>query len=326
MSETGLDRPMANRSPLVPAALLAGLVVVGCGGEVVEEQAAGATTSPTDTTPSVEPTRVYERSIVFVAQDTDSTLVVPWVFTSEDRGTSVEREARGWLSRNGSWEAFFHDRWSGPATRAPWRLLPQGPLRLVVGANEALEDVVYEEGPRVLEVGFGSLLAEWTNSGDQVFRMHEGSALLSGQRVEGVLLDVNRSRPSGAVNGDWAFLSSGDSLHMVLDGVRPADVPLGGAFGSARLDFRQLQWNDLQIEWTELRAYERARREVPVAWRITTPDGSVEGILQATTTEIEAGEGSGPLLPVYALFEVAGEMTVEGSTFPVRGLLRHTQS
>jgi hypothetical protein len=317
---------VARRSPCIIAAVLAGLGVIGCGGEAVEEQATGTTASPADTTSSVPPTRVYERSIVFAAQDSDSTLVVPWVFTNEDLGTSVEREARGWLSRNGSWEAFFHERWSGPATRTPWRLLPMGPLRLVVGADEALEDVVYEEGPRVLEVGFGSLLAEWTSSSDQVFRMHEGSALLSGQRVEGVLLDINRSRPSGVVHGEWAFLSSGDSLHMVLDGVRPADVPLGGAFGSARLDFRQLQWNDLQIEWTELRAYERARREVPVAWRITTPDGSVEGVLQAMTTEIEAGEGSGPLLPVYALFEVEGEITVEGSTFPVRGLLRHTQS
>lgn len=310
------------------ASLGAGLaaLVWGCGAETVPESSPGAPPPQTAAPAADAPSRVFERHIVFLGEDVDSTLVVPWMFSNEDRGAAVERQARGWLSRNGSWEAFHQETWRTDATRAPWRLLPNGPVRFVVGANDALQEVVYERGSRRLEVGFGGLLADWADPGGQAFRIYEGSALLATQRVEGLLLDANRTRTSGPVHGDWAFLASGDSLQIVLDGVRPHDVPVGGASAWARVDFRQLQWTDLHVEWTEFRAFERARRDVPVTWRIAASDGSFEALLQAETAEIEAGEGSGPLLPVYALFEVEGELVVEGIPFPVRGLLGHTQN
>lgn len=282
--------------------------------------------APSGPAPAAGASRVYEREIVFLSTGTDSTLAVPWLFSARDGGTEVERRVRGWLSRNGSWEAFLDEAWDGPATRAPWRLLPRGPVRLVVGPEDALERVVYERGARHLEIGFGGLLAEWTGTGARVFRIHEASAVLSSQSVEGVLLDVNRTRPSGPVHGEWAFLVSGDSLQMVLDGIRPGDVPLGGGSAWARLDFRQLQWADLRIEWTDVRAFERARRDVPVAWRLAAADGFVEGEIRARTSDVEAGTGSGPQLPVHALFEVEGEVRVEGTDIPVQGLLRHVQN
>lgn len=275
------------------------------------------------TTSSV--TRVFERRIVFLTKETDSTLVVPWFFTARDGPDGVAREARAWLARNGTWEAFYHETWRGPPTRSPWRPLPRNGLRLVVGIGDALEEIVFERGARQLEIRFGSLLSEWNSPAGSIYRVHEADVVLSNQLVGGLLLDMSRSRPPGSFSGDWAFLVSGDSLEMVVDASRAGEQPDSMAAAWARVDFRQLQWSEAVMVWEETRAFERARRDVPVSWRIRAADGSLEGTVSAETTEAEAGPGSGARLPVYALFEVSGTLIVEGRPYPVEGILRHLQ-
>jgi hypothetical protein len=81
----------------------------------------------------------------------------------------------------------------------------------------------------------------------------------------------------------------------------------------------------VSLSWAETRAFERARREVPVRWRVRAADGEMEAELVQQTANIEAGAGAGPLLPVDALFEVAGTLRVGEATYPVRGMIRHVQ-
>ena len=40
---------------------------------------------------------------------------------------------------------------------------------------------------------------------------------------------------------------------------------------------------------------------------------------------LEAEEGEGPMLPVDALYQVAGALVLEGRELPVQGLIRHRQ-
>jgi hypothetical protein len=79
------------------------------------------------------------------------------------------------------------------------------------------------------------------------------------------------------------------------------------------------------VSWGETRAFERARREVPVQWSIAAGTGDMAGSLEARATHIEAGAGEGPLLPVEALFEVTGTFRVGDRDYPLRGLVRHLQ-
>ena len=79
------------------------------------------------------------------------------------------------------------------------------------------------------------------------------------------------------------------------------------------------------MDWSETRAFERARREVPVRWRFAGGGGEMAAELVAGAAHIEAGEGEGPLLPVDALFEVSGTVRIADATYPVRGLVRHQQ-
>ncbi len=66
-----------------------------------------------------------------------------------------------------------------------------------------------------------------------------------------------------------------------------------------------------------------ARRDIPVAWRVWSSDGLIEGELEAVSADIRAGPGPGPLLPVRALFEVVGDISTTEGTFEVHGLLVH---
>ena len=270
--------------------------------------------------------RVYERSVVFMTIGLDSTIIVPWFFTARGRPAGVVREVRGWLARSGEWEPFFQDRWEAPPTRAAFRILPRGAMRLVVGEGDALEAILFEEGARQLDVMIDEPVADWSGSRGEAFRVHDGSVLLGGQRVEGRLLDVNRAhRPGDLPPGDWIFLEGGPGVTIVLEA--PIGVPPGATphTGWGHLGEREVRWPRVDVRWRETRAFEPARRDVPIAWSISSADGDLQGALSTVTMQLTAGGGAGPILPVDGLFQVRGELTIEGETVAVRGVLRHIQ-
>lgn len=313
------------RRPLRSAALSAGLLaLVGCGQPDAEFETTPQG-SPAATSPGNLPGKSYERNFVFTTLLGDSTFVVPWLLETSTRPGTVVREARGLLNRNGMWEAFFAEEWETPPTRVPARVLPYGNLRLVVREGDALEGIVFEEGSRNLEVALGTVLTEWVGPRREVFQLLEGSLYLSDQRVSGMVLDMARgSSAESPRGGDWAFLTSGDSLQLVIEGTAEHDSEQSpGYLGWARLDFRDLQWHDLTVEWTETSAFQPARRDVPTSWTISSTDGNVQGTLEVTSANVTPGTGDGPILPVRALFEVSGTFLIEERTFPVRGLFTH---
>jgi hypothetical protein len=271
--------------------------------------------------------RSYERHIVFITSQGDSTLLVPWSFTARTRPDGVDREVRGWLARSDTWDPFLSERWEGPPNAAPWRLLPHGSLRLVVGFEDALETIIFQEGARNLEVNLGHLLVEWSGQRAQRYRIHEGAIILSDQTVDGHILDMTRAWATGDVPpGDWGILLSGDSLQLAMEDLDPEPGPEGGAFSIwARVEFLDRQWQRVRLTWSEVRAFESARRDVPMSWEIQSPEGDLTGSLTAMAPFLEVGGGEGPMLPVDALFQVAGTLTLDGGDFPVRGFIRHLQ-
>jgi hypothetical protein len=271
--------------------------------------------------------RVYERSFVFTTLTGDSTLLVPWLLSTRTRPGGTDRRARGWLVRGGTWEAFYDEQWESPRTRAPWRVLPHGALRLIVGEGDAVESLVFSQGPRQLELELSAPLIEWAGARGQMFRILDAAVHLADQRVGGVALDMARVHGTDAETpGDWAFLTSGDSLQAVLERELAQSTDSTESYRAwARLDSRDLQWPSLSVEWTELRAFQPARQDVPVSWSLTTAGGAVEGTLDVESAHVQAGEGEGPLLPVDALFLVSGTLRIEGASYPVHGLFRHTR-
>jgi hypothetical protein len=311
----------------LPLLLLVLLSLAGCSREQPEDAPAGTlVAAPADSAEEFQG-RAYERNIVFLTARSDSALLVPWMIRARTLPGGVRREARGFLARGEAWEPFFTEEWETPPTRAPWRILPRGRMRLVVGADDGLERLIFEEGPRQLEVALEGTLAEWTGPRGDVFRLLDGALVLSSTRVPGFILDMARARRArDAAGGDWGVLLSGDSLQLVLHAPEAGATPSQGIYrGWARLQGQEFQWPDLTITWGETRAFQAARRDVPVEWFAVSADGDVRADLRVSTAQIEAAPGEGPQLPVEALFEVEGTVRIGEGTYPVRGLLRHFQ-
>jgi hypothetical protein len=309
-------------SPLFGLVLCAQLAA--CGEPAPEPP---ATPSGSDESSNAEGSTnpTYEQSYVFASSSGDSLFLVPWLMRTTVGRDSVVREAHGWLQRSGTWDAFHTDTWSTAPTRSPARILPYGNLSLLVQEGDVVDGIVYEQGARRLEISLGDALVSWGGPRGEAIELLEGAAFLSDERVEGLVLHMARAS-SGATppGGDWALLVSGDSLVLVL----AADDEHGGeeepVYRSwANVGDEERIWTEVAVEWTATQAFPPARRDVPVSWRITTEGRQLLGSLEVLSADIDAGSGPGPLLPVRALFEVTGEVTLEGREFPVRGLLVH---
>ncbi len=313
--------------PLIPAGLLLLAALSGCAEPEGATSQDEVTAADSVLTPRNFRARSYERFITFLAFQEDSTLLVPFSFSAQTEPEGVHRQTRGWLARGGTWDPFLEQEWTGPSNAAPWRILPHGPLRLVVGEGDALETVFFQEVGRDLELRLGELLVEWPGQRAQIFRVHRGTVVLSDQNLEGYLLDMSRAWATEEnPPGDWGILLSGDSLQVVLEDQGPDSGPGGGDFSVwARVSFLDRRWTGIQAVWSEVRSFEPARRDVPMSWEILSAEGDLEGTLAVLDPFLEAGEGEGPMLPVEALFPVSGTLTFGGGSYPVRGLIRHKQ-
>jgi len=312
-------------TPRLPPLLLL-LALASCSGE--QDQGAPAANG------SVQPDsaasfsgRVFERNLVFMTTRQDSSLLVPWLTSARTHPGGVRREARGYLARSGAWEPFFADAWDTSPTRLPWRIVPRGQMRLIVGGDDALEQILFDEGPRQLEVVLQEPFVEWSGTGGETFRLLDGALILSSTRLPGLILDMTRGRPvRDPPGGDWAIVVAGDTLQMVLHAAEASPPGTPGAFQAwALTGLQELRWQDVTVRWGETRAFERARRDVPVEWSATADDGDMQIDLAVRNAQMEAGEGEGPQLPVNALFEVEGTLRIGSAVHAVRGLLRHIQ-
>lgn len=308
------------------ALTLAAAALAGCGDDQAEP--ADPPSPAGGGAPGDFRGRIYERNLVFTTLSGDSAFLVPWLMSAETLPGSVHRRARGLLARGGSWDAFFDETFETPPTRTPWRILPRGALRLLVGEGDAVESLVYAEAQRQLEVELtGAPLIEWTGPRGQTFRVLEGAIYVQDQRVAGLVLDMARVHEADVhAQGDWAFLTSGDSLQVILES--PSAAPPGTPAGYrawARLDFRDLQWPAVTVDWAEVAAFQPARQDIPTSWTLASGGNDLTGVLQVQSAHVQPGTGEGPILPVDALFLVSGTLRLEERSYPVRGLFRHTR-
>lgn len=267
----------------------------------------------------------FEQNFVFADVSGDSVFLVPWLIRTTSQTDGVRREARGWLARSGTWDAFYSEEWTTPPSRAPARFLPHGNLQLLVQEGDVVDGIIFEDGTRSLELALGETQASWGGPRGETVELLEGAAYLADERVDGVILHLARaSAGASPPGGDWGLLLSGDSARFVFaaEGEHGGEVePVYRGWGD--LADRELQWPEVHLEWTATQAFPPARRDVPASWRIWSTNASVEGELHAISSEIQAGSGTGPLLPVRALFEVVGEVSTFEGDFPVHGLIVH---
>ena len=303
-------------------------VAAGCSGEggdgnpeeasgtpgFVEAEGAGSDTVSTAT---------YHRTVAFVDTSQDPSMFVSWDFENRAEPGGVRRILRGWLGREGQWSLFVNEEWVTPPSRAPWRILPRGAARLVMGLDDVLREVYIQEGIRDLSVQPGEVLAEWSGHRGDIYRLHGGVARLSGVEHRGLVVDAYTPRVGSSDQpSEWTLLVGDGPLYLLV-----ADLGrLGPHRAWALQGSEDRVWSTVTVTWGETRSFERARRDIPVLWSLQSEDGGLAGEIQPVSPgHIHTLDGEGPVLPVLGVYAVGGQVTIGETRLAVKGFLRHFQ-
>ena len=314
------------RPLLLGCLLVTGLgSLAACGNGAAPSPGVGTEAEAWDSTTAGERRR-FERALVFATGGSGDGLMVPWVLEAVTRPGGVDRIHRGWLLRDGEWEPFYRNAWSLSPRREPWRILPDGPFRILVGEGGRLDRVVFDGEGRELQLVLDESLAEWTDGRGSSFNLLDGALILGDRRVPGRILDVSQGlRSAEPALGDWLFLTSDGGWSVILEAATEAGD--GSEFQLWALGpdgTEEPVLTGVRIAWSETRTFEPARRPIPEVFTLTSTDGTLAGRLEVTSLQLETREGDGPVLPVDGLIGVAGELEFgDRGPIPVHGVLRH---
>lgn len=279
---------------------------------------------------------VYERRLVMLGGDEDEYYAVVFDFQVTDQGTRLQRSARGWVGRDLNLEAVFSLHWGMEPMRDPWRLVPYGPLRLLIEDGADSETLLYREEEREYRLVTGNEIARWSPDLHNLFMLRGAELHWAGDVYSGIMLDLQASKqgrpatvepgmpeqepalsPSSDTTEEF-YLTDGYGLSLVLS-ARP-----NGADAWLRQATEDRHWTDVAIEWLDRQEYEPARREVPNRWWLESPDDALRGQVTAETSDFALlEEGAQPA--IVGVILVRGWLEVDGERRGVFGAVRHEQ-
>jgi hypothetical protein len=302
------------------------LVIAACGDTAppLEDPAAEPTTA---TAPNFR----YNREFIFVSLRDEEPLVVPFSFASVESGEEYERTARAWLARGEIWDRFIEESWFSPQAGGVWRVVPRGNLRVNAGGPTEIETLRFESGERRLRLDLPELLTEWKGGPESRFRLLSGLLTLGAESFPGPVFEVLRVErtlddgwPPG-IDFDALFLASGDSVQLVVAetvGDEAAEPP---QFAWTRTPLEERTWESAEITWLEVRAFEEARRDVPVRWSFRIPDGDIRGEVDAVGQDALLGPEREGRRAIEIRFTVTGWVEFGSERVDLAGMIRHTQ-
>lgn len=169
---------------------------------------------------------VYDRELLFVGEMADTLLAAVLDFSAIVDSTIV-RSAHAWLGRNGAWESFLETSWEMQPMRDPWRIVPHGSLRLVVGQAGEIEALLYRQTGHTLRLAPGRTVAEWSTGGGARLRLRPAELRLGGETVGGILLDVQAGRTLDPRGRALARTTPGGALARTTPGAAAARTTTG---------------------------------------------------------------------------------------------------
>ncbi len=276
-----------------------------------------------ETTPETAASRTYQRTVVFVDTERDTTVFVSWDFENLTLADSTRRTLRGWVGRGAQWILLADEAWATePSRRAPWRIVPRGDTRMIVEQDDVLREIYYQAGVRDVSVRIGDAVIEWIDSRGGRYRLLNGVARLGGEERSGWVMDVSGARTgSSDGSGEWALLAGDDQLKLLL-----SNADGSGEYRAwARMGTEERFWPSVSVTWGETRSFERARRDIPVLWRFRSSDGSLRGEFHSVSAHHLTLDATSPILPVLGVYEVEGTVSTDDNRVAVKGFLRHQQ-
>ena len=261
-------------------------------------------------------TATYDRSFLLLSLRADTPVAAALEFTTVEGPTSIRRTADAWLARNRTWLKLLEQAWETEPIREPWRLVPHGPFRLVVGEGNEIEALIHRDDSTGFRLEPAEPLAEW-GAGDGVqLRLRRGTLSLGRESFVGLLLDLQTGAPITQPGGtEVVFVTDGQRRSLVV--ARSADGR-GGAW--LRGDTESVDWDRVTI--TPIPAEGSGPGTPPAGWRVSEPTGALAGEFYAEGEPITVRYPSGVARGSRTIM-VRGWVSVRGDRRDVFGLLRH---
>lgn len=151
-------------------------------------------------------------------------------FVAHVDSTAVHRSSRAWTAEGERWQPLVDTAWQMAPMRDPWRLMPHGPIRLVVDREGELDALLFRSADEGFSLEIGGAVAEWSPGSDTQVRLRRaelatpgGAADAADSReriaVPGALVDVRLGSErmlSAEEDHAEAYLTDGRGLFLVV--------------------------------------------------------------------------------------------------------------
>ena len=308
------------------------------------------------------PSAAYDRRLIFLGPGERLPTVLVFDFAALSDSVTLRRGVRGRLVDGAEWIPLLDAGWEMEPMREPWRVVPYGPLRVVVGEAGELDALLFR-GDVDLRLEPGPTLAEHSPDAGTQLVLRQARLDLETGSTPGILLDAQLARairpppprlpgpdtmtgdtsdpPTTAApdTGDDAeALAGADSTGDPAPAPRPGAEALlmdnsgyyavfvassGGDMAWLHTGGRDDVRRGSRLEPTEWEDHPESGTRVPTAWRIVTPGEGLSGELRSEGASRATLMEGAPGVMGYVI--VSGYVEDRSIRRNVYGLIRHVR-
>jgi hypothetical protein len=114
-------------------------------------------------------------------------------------------------------------------------------------------------------------------------------------------------------------------VQIVVAGAVGDEADQPPQFAWTRTPLEERSWESAEIRWLGVRAFEEARRDVPIRWSLRIPEGDIRGEIDAVGHDAVLGPEREGRRAVEIRFTVTGWVEFGNERVDVAGMIRHTQ-
>lgn len=319
--------PAMNRT--IPYQLLAitALLIAGCDGS--PPWRGDTEQERVEARPDFGAAAAYDRHLLFLGPGGSLPTAAIFDFAALSDSVGLRRGMRARLLDSDGWTALIDEAWEMPSMREPWRLLPHGALRMVVGDAGDVDALVYQ-GELDLRLEPGATVAEHSPDAGTQLVLRQAHLILDGDLIPGLMLDAQLGRavnpasvpPPGAVTptpaaraGAEALLVDNSGFYAVLGS--SASGELAWIHNGGRNDVRR----GARLEAIEWDTDPESGLRTPARWRVTAPGESLTGELVTEAADHAPLEGRTDVASL-GYVAVSGWLEERGARRNVVGLIR----
>lgn len=174
------------------------------------------------------PTAAYDRRLIFLGPGGELPTAAVFDFAALSDSAALRRGVRVRLVDGAEWVRLMDEGWEMEPMREPWRLVPRGRLKIVVGDAGDLDALLFRGEDVDLRLEAGPAIAEYSPDAGTQLVLRQGRLRLGDEPINGILLDAQLARAVSPA----ALPTPGTGPGSVDTAAAAGDTTAGAAAGS----------------------------------------------------------------------------------------------